>query len=118
MRRIVKNVTFTLLLAFVCVLAGNGQTTALPPPTEHGMFVENSGQLRKLIGQIAGFKRSGSHAVNDLTLGLKAKKVNIQLLGSTAQAVVPAQPVFYFVPAKQEQAVGMNAGDLILIRLE
>jgi hypothetical protein len=26
--------------------------------------------------------------------------------------------VFYFVPAKQEQAVGVNAGDLILIRLE
>jgi membrane-associated protease RseP (regulator of RpoE activity) len=114
----VKNSAFTLLLMSVCVLSGYGQTTALPPPTEHGMFVEESGQLRKIIGQIAEFRRSGSHAVNDLTLGLKAKKENIQLLGASAQTVVSAQPVFYFVPAKQEEAVGVNAGDIILIRLE
>jgi hypothetical protein len=32
--------------------------------------------------------------------------------------VVSSRPVFYFVPAKQEADAGVNAGDLILIRLE
>jgi hypothetical protein len=82
------------------------------------MYVEDSGRLKKIIGQIAEFKRSGSLFANDLTLGIKTKKENIQLLGATAQTVVSPQPVFYFVPAKQEEAVGINAGDLILIRLE
>jgi hypothetical protein len=82
------------------------------------MFVEESGRLIKIIGQIAEFKRSGSLFVNDVTLGIKTKKVNVQLLGATAQTTVSPQPVFYFVPAKQEQSVGVNAGDLILIRLE
>lgn len=104
-------------LGFLCILTTQAQTSS-PVPTEQGMYVEESGQLKKIIGQIAEFKRTGSLFVSDLTLHLKAKKVNIQLLGSTAQTVVSAQPVFYFVPAKQEQAVGINAGDLILIRLE
>jgi hypothetical protein len=82
------------------------------------MYVEASGQLRKVIGQIAEFKRSGSLAVHDLTLGIKTKKENVQLLGATAQTVVSAQPIFYFVPAKQELEAGVNAGDLLLIRLE
>lgn len=107
-----------LAIAFLYILTSQGQTVSSPIPAEHGMYVEESGQLRKIIGQIAEFKRSGSLFVNDLTLGMKAKKENIQLLGPTAQIAVSAQPVFYFVPAKQEQAVGVNAGDLILIRLE
>ncbi len=115
---IVKHFTLTLFFASLCVLSVLGQTTSLPPPAEHGMFVDDSGRLRKIIGQIAEFKRSGSLIANNLTLGIKTRKVNIQLLGPTAQTVVPAQPVFYFVPAKQEQAAGVNAGDLILIRLE
>jgi hypothetical protein len=32
--------------------------------------------------------------------------------------VVSSRPVFYFVPAKQEADAGVNAGDVILIRLE
>ena len=82
------------------------------------MFVEESGRLTKIIGQIAEFKRTGSLFANNVTAGLKTRKENIQLLGATAQTAVSPQPVFYFVPAKQEQAVGVNAGDLILIRLE
>ena len=116
-RRTMKLFAGSLLIAFQFALSSYGQT-ALPPPSEHGMFVEEPGRLKKIIGQIAEFKRSGSLLVNDLTLGIKTRKVNIQLLGPTAQTVVPAQPVFYFVPAKQEQAVGVNAGDLILVRLE
>ncbi len=109
-----KHCTLGLLFTFVFTLSSYGQTTALPPTSEHGMFVEESGRLIKVIGQIAEFKRTGSHFANDVTLGLKTKKENIQLLGATAHTAVSPQPVFYFVPAKQEQAVGVNAGDLIL----
>jgi hypothetical protein len=44
--------------------------------------------------------------------------VNIQLPGPHAQTVASPQPVFYFIPPKQEAAAGVNAGDFILIRLE
>jgi hypothetical protein len=40
------------------------------------------------------------------------------VVGAHAATVVPASPTFYFVPAKQEGDAGVNAGDLILIRLE
>jgi hypothetical protein len=56
--------------------------------------------------------------VSNVTVGIKSQKENIQLLGPHAQTVVPAQPVFYFVPARQEADAGVNAGDLILVRLE
>jgi hypothetical protein len=115
---IVKLAATSLAIAFLCAPPSPGQTISSPIPAEHGMYVEDSGQLRKIIGQIAEFKRSGSLFANDLTLGIKTKKENIQLLGPTAQTIVSPQPVFYFVPAKQEEAVGINAGDLILIRLE
>jgi PDZ domain len=82
------------------------------------MYVETSSTLTKIIGQIAEFKRSGSLLVSGATAGIKSQKENIQLLGAHAQAVVSPQPVFYFVPAKQEADAGVNAGDLILLRLE
>jgi hypothetical protein len=75
-----KNFTLGLLFTFVLTHATYGQTTALPPTSEHGMFVEESGRLIKIIGQIAEFKRSGSLFVNDVTLGLKTRKENVQLL--------------------------------------
>ena len=70
------------------------------------------------INVIAEFKRSGSALVSHATAGIKAQKENIQLLGAHAQSVVSSQPVFYFIPAKQEADGGVNAGDLILSRLE
>src|SRR5882757_9088579 len=82
------------------------------------MYVEASGGLTKIIGQIAEFKRSGSLLVSGVTAGIKTQKENIQLLGPHAEAVVSPQPVFYFIPAKQEADAGVNAGDLLLIRLE
>jgi len=51
-------------------------------------------------------------------VGIKSKKVNIQLLGPHAQNIISARPAFYFFPAKHEADIGVNAGDLILIRLE
>jgi hypothetical protein len=95
-----------------------GQTTPLPLPTEPGMYVEAPGGLTKVIGQIAEFKRSGSRFVHEATAGIKTSKENIQLLGAHAQTAVSPQPIFYFLPAKQESEAGVNAGDLILIRLE
>jgi PDZ domain-containing protein len=82
------------------------------------MYVESSGGPTKIIGQIAEFRRSGSKMVSGATVGIKSRKENIQLLGPHAQTVVSAQPVFYFIPAKQEADAGVNAGDLILVRLE
>jgi hypothetical protein len=51
-------------------------------------------------------------------VGIKSQKENIQLLWPHAQIVVSSQPVFYFIPANQEADAGVNAGDLILVRLE
>jgi hypothetical protein len=82
------------------------------------MYVDAEGGPSKIIGQIAEFKRSGSAFVSHATVGIKSQKENIQLLGPHAQTVVPSQPVFCFIPAKQEADAGVNAGDLILVRLE
>lgn len=107
--------TRIILAIFLLSLAAYSQISL---PTDHGMYVEESGHYTKIIGQIAEFKRTGSLLVSDMTAGIKTKKENIQILGATAQTIVSAQPIFYFIPAKQEQEVGVNAGDLILIRLE
>jgi hypothetical protein len=56
--------------------------------------------------------------VSDLTLHIKSTKVNEQLLGPHAQTITGSTPEFYFIPAKQEAETGVNAGDLVLIRLE
>jgi membrane-associated protease RseP (regulator of RpoE activity) len=95
-----------------------GQATKASLPSDPGMYVEAAGGLTKIIGQIAEFKRSGSALVSHATVGIKSQKENIQLLGPHAQTVVPMQPVSYFIPAKQEADAGVNAGDLILVRLE
>jgi hypothetical protein len=98
--------------------ASLGQTIQAPLPSEPGMYVEAAGGLTKIIGQIAEFKRSGSALVSHATIGIKSQKENIQLLGPHAQTVVSRQPAFYFIPARQEADAGVNAGDLILVRLE
>jgi hypothetical protein len=114
----VKKTIRYLLAVLVLPTISLGQSSLLSPPTDPGMYVEVSGGLIKVIGQIAEFKRSGSLLVYNVTGGLKTRKQNIQLLGAHAQTVVSAQPVFYFIPVKQEAEAGVNAGDLILIRLE
>lgn len=110
------------IVLYFGLLASTGaslsQTAQTALPTDQGMYVETAGSLTKIIGQIAEFKRSGSLLVSGVTAGIKSQKQNIQLLGPHAQTVVSQQPVFYFVPAKQEADAGVNAGDLILIRLE
>ena len=102
------------------VLAGVsfGQTVQTTLPTDPGMYFEAADGLTKIIGQIAEFKRSGSALVAHATVGIKSLKSNIQLLGPHAETVISSRPVFFFVPAKQEADAGVNAGDLILIRLE
>jgi hypothetical protein len=86
--------------------------------SEPGMYVAASGGFTKILGQILDFKRSGSTLVSDVTLHIKAAKVNEQLLGPHAQTVTGSTPEFYFIPAKQEAETGVNAGDLVLIRME
>ncbi len=87
-------------------------------PTEPGMYLATSNGNTKILGQIVTFRRSGSLFVHTVTFSIKAAKENVQLLGPHAQTAVDGQPVFYFIPAKQEADAGVNAGDVVLVRLE
>jgi hypothetical protein len=93
--------------------AGSGSV-----PSEPGMYVQTAGGFNKILGQIVAFKRSGSLLVSKLTVGIKTRKENVQLLGPHAQTIVDGKPVFYFIPPRQEADAGVNAGDLVLVRLE
>ena len=114
MNRALSFLIIDILVIRTLAVAGFGQTS----PADPGMYVETGGTRTKIIGQIAEFRRSGSLLVSGVTAGIKAQKQNIQLLGAHAQTGVSPQPIFYFVPAKQEAEAGVNAGDLILMRLE
>jgi hypothetical protein len=87
-------------------------------PSAPGMYVRSAGGVNTILGQIVSFTRSGSLLVSKLTVGIKTRKQNVQLLRPHAQTVVDGNPLFYFIPAKQEADAGVNAGDLVLIRLE
>lgn len=104
----------TAIFAAACL----SQTSQSSPPVDPGMYVEMGSTRAKMFGQIAEFKRTGSLFVSKVTAGIKSQKQNIQLLGAHAQTITSAQPVFYFIPPKQEAEAGVNAGDLILMRLE
>jgi PEGA domain len=110
----IKGIVFYFLIAATIHAQGRRVTI----PSEPGMYVQTASGLTKIIGQAVAFQRSGSRLVSGVTAGIKAKKVNVQLLGARAQIVVGGEPTFYFIPAKQEADIGVNAGDLILIRLE
>lgn len=94
------------------------ETAPATVPNESGMYVEASGRYTKILGQIVEFERTGSLLVSKVTLGVKSAKGNAQLLGPHAQTATAPNPTFYFIPPKQEADAGVNAGDLILIRLE
>jgi hypothetical protein len=113
-----RQIALWLTLFSILIAVRVSAQTAEVLPTDPGMYVVVTNGLTKIIGQIAEFKRSGSSLVSHATVGIKAQKENVQLLGPHAQNVVGSQPVFYFVPAKQEADAGVNAGDVILIRLE
>jgi hypothetical protein len=87
-------------------------------PSEPGMYVQAGDGFNKMLGQIVAFTRSGSLLVSTLTVGIKTSKANVQLLGPHAQTAIGGKPVFYFIPPKQEADAGVNAGDLVLLRLE
>jgi hypothetical protein len=109
---------------FYALIIGTGSaiaqidSTKIALPTDPGMYIQSVGGFTKIIGQIAQFTRTGSRLVSHATIGIKSAKVNIQLPGPHAQTIVSPQPVFYFIPPRQEAAAGVNAGDFILIRLE
>jgi hypothetical protein len=111
-----KTVFAVMLLSALSV--SFAQSPQLTLPTEPGIYVEAPGGLTKIIGQIAEFKRTGSLFVHGLTGGIKTKKENVQLLGAHAQTAVSPQPIFYFLPTTQEVDTGVNAENLILMRLE
>lgn len=113
MNRIKLHFLFGILA--ISILAQSQQADV---PTDPGMYVTTSEGVTKIIGQIVTFTRTGSLLVSGLTGGIKTRKENIQLLGAHAQTVTDSTPVFYFVPAKQQADTGVNAGDLVLIRLE
>jgi hypothetical protein len=82
------------------------------------MYVQTADGFNKILGQIVSFQRTGSLVVSSATLGIKTRKINVQLLAPHAQTVVGGTPVFYFIPPKQAADAGVNAGDFVLIRLE
>jgi len=100
------------------LIAAEIATAQVSLPTDPGLYVENGGSFTKVIGQIAQFTRTGSRFASTATIGIKSAKANIQLQGPHAQTIVSPQPTFYFIPPKQAAEAGVNAGDLILIRLE
>jgi hypothetical protein len=96
----------------------SAEATPASIPTEAGMYVATTDGFTKILGQILDFQRSGSLLASKMTFGIKTAKNNVQLLGAHAQTVIQASSEFYFIPAKQEADAGVNAGDLILVRLE
>jgi hypothetical protein len=97
----------------------SNHTTARPSiPGEPGMYIAKGPDNTKIIGQVLTFNRTGSLLVHNVTFGIKARHENVQLLGPHAQVVVGGLPVFYFIPVKQEADAGLDAGDLVLIKLE
>jgi hypothetical protein len=119
----------TLFGVFLIVVVAFGlaiiQAQITPPaaanldaPHEPGMYLQTTNGFTKVLGQIVSFTRTGSLFVSKVTVGIKARKQNVQLLGPHAQTTAGEKPVFFFIPPKQEAEAGVNAGDFILIRLE
>jgi hypothetical protein len=111
-----------ILIAAMILTAAVAAQSAKPDvrnvPSDAGMYVQTAMGFDKVLGQIVSFRRSGSLLVSKITLRIKTSKENVQLLGAHAETVIEGKPVFYFVPPKQESEAGVNAGDLVLIRLE
>lgn len=82
------------------------------------MYIAAANGNAKILGQVVTFDRTGSLFVSWVTVGIKARHGNVQLPGEHSQTVVGGQPVFYFMPLKQQADAGVDAGDLVLIRLE
>jgi len=112
-----KSIQIMRYFCFLVIAAGIA-AAQVAPPSDPGMYVQNGSGYTKVIGQIAQFTRTGSKLASTATFGIKSAKANVQLQGAHAQAVVFSQPTFYFIPPKQAAEAGVNAGDLILIRLE
>jgi hypothetical protein len=110
--------TTTSVTAMPKAAETNSVASPAAGPTAAGMYVSNGDTFTKIMGQILSTKRTGSLLVSDLTMHIKTSKVNAQLLGAHAQNVTGPNPQFIFIPAKQEGDAGVNAGDLILIRME
>jgi PEGA domain/PDZ domain len=128
MKRLFIAVCVSLMFSTPALLAPAAMAQAPQPaisdagsgsiPSEPGMYVQARGGFDKILGQIVAFTRSGSLLVSGLTAGIKTRKQNVQLLGPRAQTVINGKPVFYFIPPRQEADAGVNAGDLVLVRLE
>ena len=122
MKRLLIAVSFSLLFGLPPLLAVASFAQASQPPitdaangsipSEPGMYLQTTGGFNKILGQIVSFTRSGSRLASKLTVGIKTRKENVQLLGPHAQPIVDGKPVFYFIPTRQEADAGVNAGDL------
>jgi len=88
--------------------SGLGQAPQPALLAEPGMYVEASGGLAKIVGQIAEFKRSGSRFANHATIGIKTRKENIQLLGLTRRALF-LRSQSSISSARQESDAGVSA---------
>jgi hypothetical protein len=92
----------TLVYLSARILPAFSQAPQTNMPADPGMYVQAAPGYTKVLGQIVTFRRTGSRLVSGVTMGIKARKENVQLLGQHAQTVVNGQPVFYFIPPRLE----------------
>jgi hypothetical protein len=106
----------------LAIRASNSPSPRIAPkpslPVEPGVYLTSAKGNSKIIGQVITFNRTGSLLVSHLTMGVKAAHDNVQISGAHASLAVDGQPVFYFIPAKQQIDDGVDAGDLVLVRME
>jgi hypothetical protein len=69
----------TFSLSQQSVTGGSGDLGFLTDP---GMYVRELGGFHKILGQIETFTRSGRLLVFKVTIGIKTRKENVQLVGS------------------------------------
>jgi hypothetical protein len=102
---------FLLSLSFLLVLPVFAQQCVVPDAP--GLYFEG----RPVIGQIAPFERTGSRLASGFTLGIRARKGNIQIVGKTSGFDVSRHPVFCVKLSEQEVNAGESGGDFVLTRL-
>ena len=98
-----KKIMLTSLLATITfAVTSAGQTLVVASPAEPGMYIEVSGGLTKIIGQIAEFKRSGSLLVSDITVGIKTKKRISNYWDRTRKTSFPRSRFFTLCPPSRK----------------
>jgi hypothetical protein len=86
-------------------------------PDEPGLYYAEANHFTRVEGRAVTLVESGGHIPLKGSLPLAGSSgTKAQILGESAELKVTPTPVFYFRPAKDNEASG--AGDLVLIKLK